>query len=628
MIALLTLLGLLAQAVPDSVDALHADVDPRREPLEVETLREWEEPGLVLRRVRYRIGTFKGEPARMAAFYGFPKGGSRLPSLVHLHGGGQRAFLQEVREGAARGYACLSINWGGRPMEEAPEGEPGTDWGAVDPTQRNVPGYSSLRPGPRTLDAVESPRNNNWFLLTIGARRGITFLERQPEVDPERIGVYGHSMGGELTVLTAGTDPRVKAAVPSVGGSGFLYDDLWGIPGSARPLDGNLDLHRRTLATELYLAKVRCPILFLSSTNDFNAPMEFVVRGMAGVPHARKRLVFAPHLNHRFTPESQVARRLWLDAHLRGGPEPPASPQVELLLNRPDGVPLARVKAAPGAIRAELYYGYDRDPRVRFWADAGGRRDGDAWEAPCPIADLDEPLFVLANVHYALPGREDRDPETFVLSAFTAAYPATLRRAGVKATEAPRRQIDDFSRGLRDWYVLSGDNRHHWTFATRKPADPRWRGPRGASLAFATRTTAPGNRLAVRMVVNEWRSYMGRPRGEFVASVDLPEAGRREVSLSAGDFRAVEGGAALPNWDEVTELSFLAADKAKGGGWTKTWEGAIPVIESLRWDGGEYAPPIKPWPAKAVLPGAEGDFEDAFRRAIERSLEQERRDRR
>lgn len=617
------LIALLVQGLPDSAEALHAGIDPRAEPLEVEVLREWEEDGLIVRRLRYRIGTFKGAPARMAAFYAFPKGGSRLPGLLHLHGGGQRAFLHEVREWAPRGYACLSINWGGRPMEEAPDGELGTDWGAVDPTQKNVPGYSSILPGPQTLDDRPSPRNNNWFLLTVGARRGLTFLERQPEVDPDRLGVYGHSMGGELTVLTAGTDSRVKAAAPSVGGSGFLYEDFWGIPGSARPFSGSLEVYRRTLATELYLARIRCPILFLSSTNDFNAPMDFVVRGMARVPLARKQMVFAPHLNHRFTPETQVARRVWLDAQLRGAAEPALPPRLELLLDRPDGIPLARVKAAPGAVRTELYYGYDRDPRVRFWADAG-----DAGDARCPIADLDEPLFVLANVHYPLAGRGPRDPETYVLSAVAAAYPEALRKAGVKATEAPRREIDDFKRGWRDWYVLSGDNPQHWTFATRKVVDPRWRGPHGASLAFAVRTTSPANRLAVRIVTDEWRNYTKRARGEYVALVDLPEAGRREVALQIADFREVNGGAPPQNWDEVTEISFLAGDKAKGSSWTKAWAGAIPKFEALRWEGGDYVAVAKPWPAATGTAVDTAAFENAFREAIDRSLEQERKDRR
>ena len=56
------------------------------------------------------------------------------------------------------------------------------------------------------------------YLLTLGARRGLTFLEQQAQVDPERIGVYGHSMGGNLTVYVAGTDNRVKFRAADVAG--------------------------------------------------------------------------------------------------------------------------------------------------------------------------------------------------------------------------------------------------------------------------------------------------------------------------------------------------------------------------------------------------------------------------
>ena len=149
------------------------------------------------------------------------------------------------------GYACLSINWGGREMENAKEGDPNTDWGAVDPTQKNVPGYFNLKPGDNYLDPFDSPRNNNWFLLTLGARRGLTFLEQQPEVDADRLGVYGHSMGGNLTVYVAGTDSRVKAASPSVGGSGFRTQP-WPVLPLHRPqtLNGDVKLFEATLGFE------------------------------------------------------------------------------------------------------------------------------------------------------------------------------------------------------------------------------------------------------------------------------------------------------------------------------------------------------------------------------------------
>ena len=78
--------------------------------------------------------------------------------------------------------------------------------------------FFGTAPADWTRDAVESPRNNPWFLCTLGARRAFTFLEQQPEVDATRLGVYGHSMGGKLTVAVAGADSRVKAAVPSCGG--------------------------------------------------------------------------------------------------------------------------------------------------------------------------------------------------------------------------------------------------------------------------------------------------------------------------------------------------------------------------------------------------------------------------
>jgi len=84
--------GAHAAQPPQNVADLWSAFDPRKEPLEVELVREWKEDGGIYRYVRYRIGTFKGHPSRMAAFYGFPEGTkSQLPAVMHMHGGGQRA---------------------------------------------------------------------------------------------------------------------------------------------------------------------------------------------------------------------------------------------------------------------------------------------------------------------------------------------------------------------------------------------------------------------------------------------------------------------------------------------------------------------------------------------------------
>lgn len=585
-----------AAPVPQSVEELWASFDPRRDPLEAEVADHWTEGNGEYRVVVYTIGTFKGVKARMAAYYGAPKGRSRVPGLLHMHGGGQRAFLDVVRYYVGRGYACLSVNWGGRPLDDAHPDWPNTQWGAVDPTQNNVPGYASLAPSAKSLERMPSPRNNNWYLLTLGCRRGLTFLERQPEVDGSHLGIFGHSMGGNLTVYVAATDRRVKAAVPSVGGAGFRTHDVPGIPGTARRIDRNdaaTALHRRTIAAEAYAPHIQCPILFLGATNDFNSRMESVYRCFAHIPHDRVRFTFSPHLNHRFLPPQEVCRPLWLDACLKGTDTLPATPAAELLLAQPDGVPRFRVRPDPSRPIAgvDIYYAVDADALARFCRSAVVAKDGAAWTAPCPVLSLRQPLVAFANVHYELTPPEvlsrHRTVTTFCLSSLLrTATPEQLRAAGVRATDRPSLLIDDFQHGWRDWYRLSPDNPHHWQFWTRKITDPKWRGPAGARLAVEVGCTR-ANMLLVLAWENEWRGYRGR-RKLYVAQVRLSAAQAwQDVVLQAADFRSTDDDTPLARWDQLDQLGFRAyADIQRGGKTLRLgglWAGSPPKLRHLRW---------------------------------------------
>ena len=372
----------IAPTAPQTVAELWADFDPRKDPLEVKIVREWKDQGGTYRYVRYLIGTFKSRPAWMGAFYGFPdKTTGMLPAVMHIHGGGQRASLEEVKTYVERGYAALSVNWGGREMEDARPGGANTDWGAVDPTQNNVPGYFNLAPGDKFLEDHVSPRNCNWYLLTLGCRRGITFLEQQPEVDANRIGIYGHSMGGNLTMYVAGTDTRVKVAAPSCGGQGWRTEPHKMLGGECQQEypAGDQALFARTMGFENYAPLIHCPVLHLSGTNDFHGWMDDVYRTNALIPNQALRYAFSPHLNHRFIPEVAVTRPLWLDHYLKGGSALPETPGSELLLNTPDGVPVFRVMPDDTALtvsRVDIYYSVDPDPRARFWRDAGAVKTG------------------------------------------------------------------------------------------------------------------------------------------------------------------------------------------------------------------------------------------------------------
>lgn len=304
-----------AAGVPQTLAELWADFPKldRATPLAIEVLKAWEQEGVVCRLIRFQVGVFKGAPARVAAFYAFPKGGTKLPALVELHGGGQSASLNSVVVYAQRGYAGISLNWGGNKLNfgGAPvtyDG-PQTDWGKLDathPPQRNKANHFAgpLTPDEYTLDALESPRNSNWFLVLLVARRAITFLEQQPEVDATRIGAHGHSMGGKLTTNLAGIDRRIKAAVPSCGGSGDLVESEAVVPGGSRTKRTALEL--ACISDNAYLPLITCPILWLSPTNDFHGHLDNMAWNWRTLPDERTRFSIAPHLNHRHTADADA----------------------------------------------------------------------------------------------------------------------------------------------------------------------------------------------------------------------------------------------------------------------------------------------------------------------------------
>lgn len=593
-----------AGETPRSVEALWADFDPRADPLEVEIIREWREDGGVFRQVRYLIGTFKNQPARMAAIYGFPEGNrEKLPAVMHIHGGGQRASLHEVKFLVGRGYAALSVNWGGSGTGKAPinspegalDGEPNTDWGAVDPTQLNVPGYSSMLPGPKQFfEDREHPKNNNWYLLTLGCRRGLTFLEEQPEVDAGRLGVHGYSMGGNLTMYVAGTDDRVKAAVPAVGGQGCRWEahDFDGIV--AKPQDkvnGDVEVFRRTLSFESYAPRIRCPLLHRSATNDFHGWMDDVYRTNALIQDQPTRYSWVPHMNHQLRPEVAVTMPLWFDHLLKNGPALPETPESILTLS-----PEPRLRVTPDTqtlpvARCEIYYSIDPDPRARFWRSATVVREGDSFVGTLPLHSTDLPLHAFANVYHtlpepvslaALPGNAKPVTEVCLSSLLHTRSAAAVKEATPSLTATSSALIDDFAHGLRDWYGLNAGNPTHQQLWTRKITDPLWRGPANAKLTITLRMPQT-NRMSVVLQENEWRDYRG-PRRTFVCNREIPGAETPQtLSLELKDFTSTDTSGDSPaSWSEI-DLLGLCATFGDTASEARRWNGPAPEFQRVEW---------------------------------------------
>lgn len=634
-----------AADVPQTLAELWAGFEPRKDPLEIEVLKEWEQGSVVCRLIRYQVGIFKGAPAKVAAFYAFPKGGTKLPAILEMHGGGQSASLNSVVTYAQRGYAGISLNWGGNKLNfggaQMSYDGPQTDWGKLDathPPQRNPANHfaGSLTPDEYTLDAVESPRNSNWFLVLMAARRAITFLEQQPEVDATRIGAHGHSMGGKLTTNLAGIDKRIKAAVPSCGGSGDLLENETVVPGGSRTKRTALEL--ACISDNAYLPLITCPILWLSPTNDFHGHLDNMAWNWRNLPDARTRFSIAPHLNHRHTGEHALTEYLWFEEHLKGAAfRMPRTPATVLDLKTDDGVTQLTVTPDDShpIRRVDIYYSLDPHALTRFWRDAKAVKAGRQWKAQCPVMNLDLPIFAYANVVYETPAQYRTGPQqagqensdTFAISSrVLSAGPAQLQAAKVKATDKPDRLIDDGTRGWHDWYRLNWGHPPLWTATTRKLKDAKWRGPDGATLHFEIKCQTD-NQLVLTFNCNAWGAMIpGKPAVDYTAVKALKGSPDwQTVSVGLNELVATDPKVTAPlaNWQSVTEFSLSpsgttvrAGQKVKADG--HPWRGPR-EIRNLHWEGGAYA---RQQTADAALRPEE--FQKNFNDAIRKSLEQEK----
>ena len=600
LLALITLLGtvklwaadslppLKDGKAPQTLEELWAGYDPRLEPLDIEVLKEWEEDDVVLRVVRYQIAIFKGQKAMMAGVYGFPKGGTNLPGLLQIHGGGQSADYKAPLTNAKRGYATLSIAWAGRISApgysvhpdivklfwEGKTNDPNykitTDWGPLDayhaPCRNEKNGFANVNAAAWTLDAVESPRNNPWFLCTLGARRGLTFLQQQPEVNPEKLGVYGHSMGGKLTVMTTASDKRVKASAPSCGGM------------SDR--DSDNALYKATIDDEQSLKRITCPIIFLSPANDFHGRIDDLQKVLGEIASKDWRVTCSAHHNHQDTEEYQVAGLLWFDQYLKGSFNYPQTPESALELKTGNGVPEFTVipDQSRQVVSVDIFYTVQgqkageknnhENTMARFWHHANAKSDGKKWTAEIPLLSIGKPLWVYANVLYRLDAPVSGAGYYYGLytaktvnisSRMAIVEPDQLVAAGVKATDKPSLIIEKFEKGWqKEWFTY--DLTGKWPQTTHKLYDEKYKGQAGAKLSIDVKSEMP-NKLVIGL-------------DKHAAEVSLKgNSDWQTVILDAGDFSNGDE-VKLAGWEGIRSLRLGSSGE---------WKGAAPEFRNLKW---------------------------------------------
>ncbi len=151
-----------------------------------------EQDGTIIAESRFRIGmdppgmtvTEINTPG-LAGVFAAPAGGSRLPTIIHLHGseGGSLAKARaDALHFAAQGFATLAIAYFAWPYER---------------------GSLSIPSAHRNIDVAQLDRARLW-------------LAARAEADTNRIALVGNSKGAEFSLVGAVTYPWVRAAVACV----------------------------------------------------------------------------------------------------------------------------------------------------------------------------------------------------------------------------------------------------------------------------------------------------------------------------------------------------------------------------------------------------------------------------
>ena len=550
-----SLLPLEDGKAPQTIEEVWRGYDPQAEPIEAEVFREWEVDGIVLRAVRYCIGTFKGQKSWMAAIYGFPKGGTNLPAIIQIHGGGGLASADACIDNGKRGYATLSLSWRGDPRYleryELPKAAQ-TDWGAVE--GRQVKESRGIEPNnDKRYDPVPSARNSGYFLRTLAARRGLTFLEQQPEVDGENLGVDGHSMGGVITIQTAAIDPRVKAAAPSC----------------APPLVDDGSLVARTASPGAYAPKIERPMLHMSPSSDFHGRVEDVAKMIDLAPAEDFRIARSVHLNHKHDNASLAAKQLWFDSHLKQNFTYPAQPQIELDLDTSDGRP--EVSVAPDTSLpidyVDIFYTRDAKEseyatnRTRFWQYAKPVKQDGKYVAYLDLFETKEPLWVFANVHYKLENSGEeynltKPAESFTVTTRLAMRSAEdLQEAGIKGNGRTTNVIEPFGDDWEKEWVVSPSSIQSW-------------------LLNAEDIPVPQSAKLVIKLKSQIKTNLSVAVGNFSGSFQVAGDGSAEtIEVYPFDLTEKNSEAALIDWQKV-KRPLLKLSSSRG----------VPTLTEISWE--------------------------------------------
>jgi dienelactone hydrolase len=201
-------------------------------------------------------------------------------------------------------------------------------------------GYVTLAPDYPGFGEYEFDAYNNGYISTTmkgiwNHMAAVDLLQSLPEVDPNRIGCIGHSLGGHNTLFVTAFDKRIKAAVSSCGFTSFhkyYGGDLtgWSHKGYMPLIAEVYDKDPSKMPfdfSEVLAALAPRPVFINAPLNDANFDVDGVydcvnaAKPVYKLLRAPEKIVMMnPDAPHDFPPVERAAAYFFLDTELRFRP--------------------------------------------------------------------------------------------------------------------------------------------------------------------------------------------------------------------------------------------------------------------------------------------------------------------
>jgi dienelactone hydrolase len=167
-------------------------------------------PGVMTHQVTFYVGGGTKLYGKMFLPAGFSRA-AKTPAIVVGHGINALSIGIEkyAARFAARGFVAMAIDYQSYGFSDSElrllEPDPTIDDHAVTE---------------KTLRVLLKRTDLNNFKEVDDYRAAVSFLQGEPGIDPDRIGIWGSSNAGSVVIAVAGHDARVKAVVSQIAGTG------------------------------------------------------------------------------------------------------------------------------------------------------------------------------------------------------------------------------------------------------------------------------------------------------------------------------------------------------------------------------------------------------------------------